>query len=100
MDIRWLRTATRNRILQTDYIARDNPTAAAQVDEEIEHQVRQLREHPMMGRPGRKAGTRELVISRTPFIAVYRVTKTRIEILRILHGARQWPRQPENDQLE
>ncbi|HEY0182741.1 MAG TPA: type II toxin-antitoxin system RelE/ParE family toxin [Rhodopila sp.] len=43
------------------------------------------------GRSGREPGTRERVIGRTPFIAVYRVTRSRIEILRILHGAPQWP---------
>jgi toxin ParE1/3/4 len=34
-----------------------------------------------------------LVIARTPFVVVYRVyTKPqRVEITRILHGARKWP---------
>jgi hypothetical protein len=37
-------------------------------------------------------GTRELVISRTPFIAVYRLLGTQgIEVLRLMHGAQQWP---------
>lgn len=100
MDITWLQAGRRTRIAQTDHIARDNPAAAARVDEEIERQIRQLREHPLMGRPGREPGTRELVIGRTPFIAIYRVTGSRIEILRILHGAQQWPRQPVRDQLD
>ncbi len=52
-----------------------------------------LAQHPLMGREGRLAGTRELVIVGSPFIAVYRVKKTRIEILRVLHGARRWPRE-------
>ena len=50
-----------------------------------------LLQHPQMGRPGRKKGTRELVISRTPFIVVYRAKGARIEIIRLLHGAQQWP---------
>ncbi len=45
--------------------------------------------HPSMGR---QQGTRELVISRTPYIAVYRVIANRIEIIRILHNAQQRPR--------
>jgi toxin ParE1/3/4 len=36
------------------------------------------------------AGTRELVVSRTPFIVVYAVGDA-VELLRILHGAQQWP---------
>jgi plasmid stabilization system protein ParE len=43
-------------------------------------------------REGRVKGTGELVISRSPFIVVYRVKGKRIEILRILHGAQQWPK--------
>ena len=50
-----------------------------------------LAQHPLMGREGRVKGTRELVIGSYPFIAVYRVKKTRIEVLRWLHGARRWP---------
>jgi toxin ParE1/3/4 len=75
-----------------DYIAEDNPSAAARIDEAIEHQTDMLAQHPLMGREGRVKGTRELVISRSPFIAVYRVKGKRIEILRILHGAQQWPK--------
>jgi plasmid stabilization system protein ParE len=32
------------------------------------------------------------VISRTPFIAIYRLKGAqRIEIIRLLHGSQQWP---------
>ena len=44
-----------------------------------------------MGRPGRIEGTRELVISRTPYIAAYRIAGDTVRILRLLHGAQQWP---------
>jgi len=90
--IAWLPEANRNRFAQLDYIAQANPLAAADQDEEIEHQVDMLLQHPKMGRPGRIKGTRELVISRTPFIAVYRLKGTqRIEIVRLFHGSQQWP---------
>ena len=82
----------RTRFDQLDYIAQDNPSAAVSLDEEIERQMDMLADHPLMGREGRVKGTRELVIGRSPFIAVYRVRKKRIEILRILHGAQQWPK--------
>ena len=57
----------------------------------IAEQIDILLQHPQMGRPGRKQGTRELVISRTPFIVVYRLKGKRIELLRLLHGSQQWP---------
>ena len=92
MIIDWLPEANRSRFAQLDYIAQDNPLAAAELDEEIEHQVDMLLQHPKMGRPGRVKGTRELVIGRTPFIAVYRLEGSkRIEIIRLLHGSQQWP---------
>ena len=89
--IAWLPVAIRQRFEQLDYIALDNPLAAISQDEEIEHQVDMLMQHPHMGRPGRLRGTRELVSSRTPFIVVYRVKGTRIEVIRLLHSSQQWP---------
>ena len=54
-----------------------------------------------MGRAGRVKGTRELVISKTPYIAVYRIIAEAIVVLRILHGAQQWPDEfPDQPDLE
>lgn len=92
MTIRWLSAAAQNRFDQLDFIAADNPTAALRLDKEIERQIDMLGQFPLMGREGRVKGTREMVIARTPFIAVYRIKNKRIEILRILHGAQQWPK--------
>ena len=74
-----------------DYIEADSPRAAIMVDDRIEAQVEGLMQTPEMGRVGRIAGTRELVISRTPYIAAYRIDGNRVRILRVLHGAQQWP---------
>lgn len=38
-----------------------------------------------------RAGTRELVFTGLPFVAVYRIREDVIEISRILHGAQKWP---------
>ena len=89
--IEWLPLASTNRFHQLDYIAQDNPLAAISQDEQIEHQVDMLMQHPQMGRLGRKKGTRELVISRTPFVAVYRVQGDKIQIIRLLHSSQQYP---------
>lgn len=74
-----------------DYVASENPAAARRLFEEIKRQIMSLAEHPEIGRVGRVDGSRELVINRTPYIAVYRIKGRRVELLRILHGARQWP---------
>ena len=92
MIIDWLPQAVRNRFDQLDYIAENNPLAAADQDEEIERQVNMLYDHPKLGRPGRVKGTRELVISSTPFVLVYRLRGSqRVEVLRLLHGSQLWP---------
>jgi toxin ParE1/3/4 len=52
-----------------------------------------LPNHPEAGRLGRVKNTRELVISGVPFIVIYRIARglQRVEILRVLHDAQQWP---------
>jgi toxin ParE1/3/4 len=45
--------------------------------------------HP--GRKGRVTGTREWVIPRMPYIAVFTREACVVKIFRILHGAQQWP---------
>ena len=90
----WTPRARRAREEVIDYIAEDNPVAALGQLDEIERQTDMLIQHPEMGRPGRVDGTRELVVSRTPFIVVYRVKPLagRIELISFLHGAQQWPK--------
>lgn len=50
-----------------------------------------LKDMPHRGRVGRKSGTRELIVSDLPFLIIYRVEKEAVEVVRILHGAQQWP---------
>ena len=47
----------------------------------------------MAGREVRVAGTRELVISGTLFVVVYRIEKNEVRILAVLHAAREWPKE-------
>lgn len=55
--------------------------------------VEQLREYPALGLSGRVAGARELVIPAKPYIVPYRVKGGAIEILGVLHAAREWPKE-------
>ncbi|ETW99518.1 MAG: hypothetical protein ETSY1_14765 [Candidatus Entotheonella factor] len=74
-----------------EYILEDNPQAVLRMVDRIRQAVQRLIEHPHLGRAGRVADTRELVISGTPYLVPYQVLDDRIVILRVLHGARQWP---------
>jgi len=87
----WLPRAIADRDAQLDFIAKDNPQAALEHGDRIAQYTRWLIEHPGIGRSGRKSGTRELVVNRTPFIIVYRIKGDNIELIRLLHGAQQWP---------
>lgn len=64
--------------------------AAAQIVKIVES-ASGLTAFPNQGRIGRRSGTRELVVPRTPFIIAYRVSEDRVEILRVIHGAQRWP---------
>jgi toxin ParE1/3/4 len=89
--VRWLTRALANLEAEADYIARDNSKAAASIVQAVHEAVNRLQQFPALGRPGRVVGTRELVISGTPYIVPYRVRNDEIQILRVFHGARKWP---------
>jgi toxin ParE1/3/4 len=63
---RWTRPALADLEAIADFIGRDNPHAAQRVIVRIVGAVETLGEHPHLGRPGRIAGTRELVVADTP----------------------------------
>lgn len=89
MQIVWTQTAIRHLAATRSFIARDKPEAARRVAERIIIACEHLAAHPNQGRPGRKAGTRELVIPNTPFILPYRIRGKSLLILAVLHGAQK-----------
>jgi len=72
------------------YIAERNPAAARRMRRLIEEAVLPSTEHPYLFRPGRVAGTRELV-AHPNYIIVYRVTDAAVEIVSVLHARQQYP---------
>jgi toxin ParE1/3/4 len=87
----WTRLAIADLRAAYEHIAADSPKAAEAVVNRIFSAVEFLERHPEIGRVGRVTGTRELVISGTPFIVAYRKGRTHSEVLAVLHGARKWP---------
>jgi toxin ParE1/3/4 len=75
-----------------DYIALDNPGAAARVIGTIEQATMRLGLFPLSGRSGAVEGTRELVIPRLPYIAVYQVNSETVEVIAVFHAAQNKPR--------
>ena len=73
------------------YVAADNPRAASAMIARIEAAVNSSRVFPDAGRPGRVEGTRELMVTGTPFIIPYRTKHRQVEIIALIHAARRWP---------
>jgi len=90
MRLEWTRPALNDLIEAADFIASDNPQAAQRMAERVREAVEHLPDQPNMGRPGRMAGTRELVVTGTPFLVIYWVRGAAVQILRVLHHARKW----------
>jgi toxin ParE1/3/4 len=91
LKVRWLSKAIHDLQRAETFIADDNPEAAVRVVLRVIESVGFLGDNPAMGRTGRIEGTRELVVSGTPFIVPYRVTDGRVEILRVFHHSQKWP---------
>jgi toxin ParE1/3/4 len=92
MRIRWTEPAAEDLTRICDYIQEHGSAERARrVALRIYEGVSVLTQSPHIGRPGRKRGTRELIFSGLPFLAVYRICEDAIEITRILHGAQRYP---------
>lgn len=89
--ISWLRRARRDLLRQARRKAEDNPSAATEIYDTIISRTDTLDEHPFKGRRGRLQGTRELVITGTPYIVIYRVGPHVLTVLKVIHGAQKWP---------
>lgn len=92
MQVKWTRKALDNLDSAVAFIAEDNPTAASDVASRILKAARRLSDQPGMGRPGRVAGTRELIIPGLPYILPYTEQVGTIFILRVMHTAMRWPK--------
>jgi plasmid stabilization system protein ParE len=82
----WLPRARNELMAIRAYIEAHNPGAAVAMADKIVRAAQQLEANPNMGRRGLLLETREWVVY--PYIVIYRVRDDRVEILRVVHGAR------------
>lgn len=74
-----------------NYIAQDNSEVARSVIRRIRSAVDRLRRFPHSGRTGTFDRTFELVVTGLPYIVVYEVTDTKVEIIAVFHTAQDRP---------
>ena len=91
MRLRWTTPAANDLYNILQRIQKDNPTAASDVANILYDGCGSLRDFPRRGRKGRIEATRELVFPGLPYIVVYRIQDQIVEVLRIYHGAQDWP---------
>ena len=90
MKVRWTSAAVRDRLAIFEFIAADNPPAAARIDELFGISAARLADFPDLGKPGRVVGTREL-FPHESYRLVYEVSADTVWVLALVHAARQWP---------
>lgn len=91
MRLRWTTLAADDLIRITEKIRQFNVGAAQRVAETLYDGCGGLRDFPYRGRKGRIDNTRELIFPGLPYLVVYRIDDDIVDILRIYHGAQDWP---------
>jgi plasmid stabilization system protein ParE len=97
--LRWTDPANADFLGVVKWLKTKNPDAAARVGRRILDDMERLLDFPYLGKPGRSPDTRELAVTSYPYLIVYDVEHDEtisdkpqtIIILRVLHGAMQWP---------
>jgi plasmid stabilization system protein ParE len=90
LPIRWSAAALDDLEELVGYIAHFDVGAAQALQDRIESVILPLSTHPYLYRPGRVAGTRELV-AHPNYIVVYSVLNDAIEIRNVLHSRQRYP---------
>ena len=90
MAVRWTKRALASLVAIAAYIGRDNPARSTSFVQEIRSKTAMLVEFPATGRPGRVAGTRELIVHEN-YIVPYRVRGQHVDIITVQHVAKRWP---------
>ena len=96
MQLKWTDPALQDLKEASDYLASENPQAATMMAARIQEAVEYLMDYPAIGRAGRLSDTKELVVTGTPFIVIYRLRSPTVQILRLLHHARKWAKAVES----
>jgi toxin ParE1/3/4 len=79
----WSRRALQHLVEIRSYIAKNHPRTERQVAARILESVDRLAGYPHRGPSGRAVGTRELIVSGTPYVIPYRVKDDRLQLIAV-----------------
>jgi toxin ParE1/3/4 len=88
---RWTTPALKDLARILEYTAAGDEEAAERIVKVFRETSSRLDQFPRIGRQGREAETRELVLPKYPFVFIYRKVELTVEILRLLHTQQKWP---------
>jgi toxin ParE1/3/4 len=91
MQLRWTEEAANDLERIADHLLLHAPDRASELLRRVYDAPAALLTFPNRGRPGKRTDTRELVLAPLPYVVVYTVRDDVVFVVRILHGAQQWP---------
>ena len=90
LQIVWSRVALDDLESIARFVAQHDENAAEKLQRRIEESVLPVAHHPHLFRWGRLPNTKEIV-AHPNYVVVYRVLKTRVRILNVLHARQNYP---------
>jgi toxin ParE1/3/4 len=95
VNVHWTATARRHLKAIHDYIARDSPVYARQVVARIVDRSEQISAFPESGRLVPEYGRSHVrEVFHEPYRIIYRIKASSIDVIAVVHGARQLRRRP------
>ena len=89
--LEWTRRAQSDRQRIAEFYAEEaSPLIAIEALTAIRSAADRVRKPPLAYRTGKRAGTRELVMRRFPYVLIYRIQPNSIVILRVLHQSMRY----------
>ena len=93
MQVRWTFEALKDLDEAVAYITEfEDRDTAREIACTIKAAAKRLAHLPNRGRLGLVEGTRELLVPDLPYFFVFWIQQERVEILRLMHFSRKWPR--------
>jgi toxin ParE1/3/4 len=83
--LKWSEFSRENVAGIRDYLTIRNPAGAANVLTEIRATAHNLIDFPLIGKTGKRAGTRELVLKKYPYKIVYKITAKSVIVAAVYH---------------